>query len=164
MLVPTKYVPMMLDAGLSPKDAWLRVQGEIEANGEMVACAPLIDWLRLAITCYAVGQPSRLTIGYPNAPPMHSPTYMATLLNYCWQFVHSNITSLNVIPVAQDAQQIMLSLTALVSEQCLMRQDKQTRRADEKNKNPSSYFGADVLRLLRWCQVANETLLPNIWK
>jgi hypothetical protein len=62
------------------------------------------------------------------------------------------------------AQNIAQGLTALVSEQRLARQEDQNRRRADKNKNPSSYFGNDVLRLLRWCHVPDETLLPNVWK
>lgn len=82
---------------------------------------------------------------YPVAPP-HGDS--SQLLNYRWQFVRQDIPTLHITPVAQGAQQIGQGLSALVSEQRLMRQDEQTQQANEKNKNPSSYFRTDVLCLL----------------
>ena len=164
MFLPTKYVPLVLDLGLSPKNAWLRIRGSIEANGESAACAPLINWLRVAITCQAANLPSRLATVPPPAPVMQAPAHMATLLSYRWQLVSRDVPALNTAPVALGAQNIAQGLTALVSEQRLARQEDQNRRRADKNKNPCSYFGNDVLRLLRWCHVQDETLLPNVWK
>jgi hypothetical protein len=45
-----------------------------------------------------------------------------------------------------------------------MRKDEQTRPANKKSKNPSRYFGTDMLQLLRWCHVQDKTPLPDIWK
>jgi hypothetical protein len=164
MFIPTKYVPLVLDVGLTPKDAWLRIRGSMEANGEMLTGAPFIDWLPVALTSQAANQPLRLEIVPPTAPAMQSPAHMATLLSYRWQLVSRDIPALNTAPVALGAQNITQGLTALVSEQRLACQEDQTRRRADKNKNPSSYFGNDVLRLLRWCHVQDESLLPNVWK
>jgi hypothetical protein len=164
MLLPTKYVPRVLDMGLSPKDAWLRIQGSMEAHGEMLACAPLIDWLRVAMTRQVANQPSRLATGHPAGPPMQAPAHMITLLGYHFQLVTHDIPALNTSQVTQGAQNIAQGLTALVSEQRLARQDDQTQRRAEKKKSPSSFFGNDVLKLLRWCHVQDEELLPGICK
>jgi hypothetical protein len=164
VLLSRPYVPMVLNMGLSPKDAWLRIRGSMEAHDEMLACAPFIDWLRVALTRQAANQPSRLATGHPTAPPMQAPAHMATLLGYRFQLVTRDIPALNSSQVTQGAQNIAQGLTALVSEQRLVRQEDQTRRRAEKNKNPSSFFGNDVLKLLRWCHVQDKALLPDIWK
>jgi hypothetical protein len=165
MSIPTKYVPMVLGMGLSPKNAWLRIRGSMEAQGKMLACAPFINWLRLAMTSQAANLPSCLVvIAHPAAPGMPAPANMTMVLGYCWQLVSPDIPVLNTVLVAQGAHNIAQGLTMLVSKQKLASQEDLTRWRTEKNKNLSSYFENDVLRLLRWCHIQDKSLLPDIWK
>ncbi len=100
----------------------------MEAHSKMLACAPLINWLRVAMTCQAANLPSRLATIHPAAPPMQAPAHMATLLGYRFQLVTRDIPALNSSQVTQGAQHIAHGLTALVLGQRLARQEDQNRR------------------------------------
>jgi hypothetical protein len=55
ILVPFGYVHLLLQMPLMPRDAWIQLAGAIIANGNHETCAPLIDWIRAAITRQAEG-------------------------------------------------------------------------------------------------------------
>ena len=61
-VVPHRYAQLLLAQSLTPCEAWLRVKGAIAAAGQMAECAPLIDWLRVALTCSNNDQPVFLVI------------------------------------------------------------------------------------------------------
>jgi hypothetical protein len=45
ILVPFRYVRLLLQTPLTPKEAWIQVAGAVMADGNHVACAPLINCL-----------------------------------------------------------------------------------------------------------------------
>jgi hypothetical protein len=91
----------------------------MEAHNKMLACAPFMNGLRVALTRQAANQPPCLAPGHPVALPMQAPAHMATLLGYRFQLVTCDIPALNSSQVTQGAQNIAQGLTALVSEQRL---------------------------------------------
>ena len=61
MVVSNKYVVPFLNAGMTPREAYTLIHGMVQQEGNGVACGPLLDWLRVAITrCEANGYPRTL--------------------------------------------------------------------------------------------------------
>jgi hypothetical protein len=88
MYLPAKYVPMLLDANLSPCDAWIFLCNNIETNKEHQDCVPLIEWLHVTLTRQAALLPLQLLTDFPVTPPMlASPANMSAFINYRWRFV-----------------------------------------------------------------------------
>jgi hypothetical protein len=50
MYVPGKYLPLLMARRLTPKEALLMINTEAIAQNEQDTLAPLIDWLRVAVT------------------------------------------------------------------------------------------------------------------
>jgi hypothetical protein len=44
-LVPSRYLGLLFNQGLTPRQAWERLRGSLVTNGHDVACTPLVDWL-----------------------------------------------------------------------------------------------------------------------
>lgn len=164
MLIPSKYLPMVLDEGITPKQAWLRIRGSMVAHGDADSCQPLIDWLRVALTSHQQdNQPSRLVMTPPPAPPFPTPTDAATFTNYRWGFVNQDHPNLRATPMTAGAQQIAAGLSSLVTEQRTQRLADDARRQRDRNKSPSDYFGTGLRRLMRWCQVLSDQDLPPVY-
>jgi hypothetical protein len=90
ILVPFCYVRLLLQTPLTPKEAWVQVAGAIIADGNHESCAPLIDWLRAAITRQAKGQASRVQIVHPTIPLM-----LPALIKQRWKLVLSDVPALS---------------------------------------------------------------------
>jgi hypothetical protein len=50
MYVPPKYVPIVANRRLTPKESWFELVGTIRADGAEEDCMELIDWCALAAT------------------------------------------------------------------------------------------------------------------
>jgi hypothetical protein len=50
MYVPGKYLPLMLDRRMTPKEALLAIHAEATSQNEQLSLKPLLDWLRVAVT------------------------------------------------------------------------------------------------------------------
>lgn len=70
MIVPNEFVRPFLSVGMRPREAYQLLKGLIDQGGHAVACEPLIDWLRVAMTRRAVNGPPRTAI-----PPLGTPMY-----------------------------------------------------------------------------------------
>jgi hypothetical protein len=90
MLVPFRYVRILLQRPLTPREAWVQVAGAIYNDGTQEACSPLLDWLRVAITRQGDALPSRLQQVHPSIPLM-----LPTLVQRRWQLVISDLPALS---------------------------------------------------------------------
>jgi hypothetical protein len=163
MAIPPRYVTILLENSLSPRDAWLRLKGAIETAGQMAACAPLINWLRIALTRPAANTASRLCNPYPAAPTMQAPTAMAALTSYRWALIQRDLPTLGTSAIHQGAQHIASSLGTLIADQRAARQEDAARRARDSIKTPDSYYGGSIITLLRWHQVGQSAQLSPLW-
>jgi hypothetical protein len=163
MAVPPRFVTILLENSLSPRDAWIRLKGAIETAGQMAACEPLIDWLRVALTRPAANTVSRLCHEYPAAPTMQAPADMATLTAYRWALVQRDLPTLGTNAIHQGAQHIASSLGTLIADQRVARQEDAARRTRDATKTPDSYYGGSIITLLRWHQVGQSAQLSPIW-
>jgi hypothetical protein len=160
MLVPFRYVRLLLERPLTPREAWVQVAGAIYNDGTQDACAALLDWFRVALTRQAEGQPSRLQQEHPRVPLM-----LPALVQRRWQLVLADLPALSEGATLLAAGHVIASsLNALVSDNREFRNADEARRTQNSTRTPEKCFGrTGVLKLLRLCQVPTSDNLPDMW-
>jgi hypothetical protein len=159
MLVPFRYVRLLLERPLTLREAWVQVAGAIYNDGAHDACAPLLDWFRVALTRQAEGQPSRLQQEHPRVPLM-----LPALVQRRWQLVLADLLALSEGATLAAGHVIASSLNALVSDNREFRNADEARREQNSTRTPEKCFGrSGVLKLLRLCQVPTSDSLPDMW-
>jgi hypothetical protein len=161
MLLPFRYVRILLPRPLTPREAWIQLAGAIYTDRKQEACAPLIDWLRAALTRQADGLASRVQLAeHPRIPLM-----LPTLVKRRWQLVLSDLPALSPGATLVAGTAIATSLNALVTDNREFRLADELRREQEKTRTPEKCFGRiGVLKLLRLCHVTNASELPEMWQ
>jgi hypothetical protein len=148
ILVPFRYVRILLQRPLTPQEAWVQVAGAIYNDGLHEECSPLIDWLQVAMTRQGEGQPSRLS----------------ALVQRRWQVVVTDLPALSAGATLAAGHVIASSLNALVSDNREFRNADEVRREQSSARTPEKCFGrTGVLKLLRLCQVTTADTLPEMW-
>lgn len=147
MLVPFRYVRLLLQCALTPREAWVQLAGALFNENNTVSYQPLIDWLRVALVRQGDGQPFRLAKPLPNVP-----LAMPVFMEWRWVMVLRDLPSLGRVPALGTNIAIATHLGELVAD---MRQncvDDKTRRATESARMPEKYYGmVGVAKLLRTC-------------
>lgn len=163
VVVPNEYVRPFLGVGMRPRDAYTTLHGIISQGGQEIACEPLLDWLRVALTRRAQDALPR-TVVPPLLVPMYAPPDVhQVFLAYRRDIAHRDLPLLSTSAQAQGAQVIANSLSTLVHEQRLAREEAaDQRRAKEARKTPGEYYGVLLERLMRWAHVSDEADLPSI--
>jgi hypothetical protein len=159
--VPPKYIHFFLANPLPPREAWEQVRGQIVVDTNEADCIALIDFFRAALVRSQANQPPVLEVALPTAPLAD-----ATLLNHRRRHVlERDFPALNrALPTLQQ-NQIATQLGVLVQENRTAREAAQLQKEVDKNKPLSSLLGEEgVATLLRIANVANELLLPPIWR
>jgi hypothetical protein len=159
MLVPFRYVRILLERPLTPREAWVQVAGAIYNDGAQVACEPLLDWLRVAITRQGENQASRLQQEHPRVPLM-----LPALVQRRWQLIITDLPALSSGATMAAGHVIASSLNALVSDNREFRTADEARREQSSARTPEKCFGRNgVLKLLRLCHVTTSDNLPDMW-
>jgi hypothetical protein len=159
MLVPFRYVRILLQRPLTPREAWVQLAGAIYNDGVQDACAPLLDWLRVAITWQGENQASRLQQEHPRVPLM-----LPALIQRRWQLIINDLPVLSAGATFAAGQMIATSLNALVADNREFRNADEIRREQNSARTPEKCFGrTGVLKLLRLCQVPAAENLPDMW-
>lgn len=73
MFIPNKYLTMVMEQGLTPREAWLRIRAAIVTAGEEATMQPLINWLRVALTCPAANTLPRQCVVPPASQLLATP-------------------------------------------------------------------------------------------
>jgi hypothetical protein len=159
MLVPFRYVRILLQRPLTPREAWVQLAGAIYNDGNQIACEPLLDWLRVAITRQGELQASRLQQEHPRVPLM-----LPTLVQRRWQLIITDLPALSSGATMAAGHVIASSLNALVADNREFRTADEARREQSSARTPEKCFGRNgVLKLLRLCQVPTSEDLPDMW-
>jgi hypothetical protein len=158
--VPPAYVPLFLAGNLSPREAWMAVQGQIVIDNRSQECSVLVDYLRAALTISGLDQPPVLAIVPPTAPLAD-----AILLDHrranC---LEQDFPSLNAALPRLQQNQIAVELGNLVADNRTSRENDRIRRDSERVKPLSEFIGEQgVFTLLRIVGVQAEVQLPTIW-
>jgi hypothetical protein len=159
MYVPPKYVPILLAHSLTPREAWTRVRGAIVADQATVACAPLLDWLRIACTLRLGQQVPILQQPFPMVPLAD-----ADLQSHRLALLRNDLPGRFALQLPQgDAFQVAAAIGALASEQRDARAETLARVTADNNKTPTGRWGPHLTKLLRIAQVATVAELAPIW-
>jgi hypothetical protein len=159
MLVPFRYVRLLLQRPLTPREAWVQVAGAIYNDGAQESCLVLLDWFRVALTRQGEGLASRLQQEHPQVPLM-----LPELVQRRWQLVTNDLPALQPGASLAAGQVIASSLNALVADNREFRIADEARREQSNARTPEKCFGrTGVLKLLRLCQVPTSTNLPDMW-
>ena len=157
--VPPAYVPLFLAKPLTPREAWDIIKSQIYTDQRQVACTPLLDYLRCALTRTQLGLPPVLAIDPPTVP-MAPPL----LLDRRRAIIETDFPILNVNLAQIQQNQIAGQLGLLVTETRASREAETSRRAVEKNKTASQFLGAvGALRLMRYTNVHNADGFSHFW-
>jgi hypothetical protein len=159
MYVPPRYVTLFLENDLTPREGYETFLAAATANNDVGDCAPLLQWMRLALTRTAVGQASTLA-----RPPPTVPLADATLIEHRWSFVVRDLPVLDPSQVQHGAHYIAASIGALAHEQRVARHEDQLRRVADSTKTPQAHFGTAIRTILRLCQVSHESMLPPLYR
>jgi hypothetical protein len=158
--IPHRYMRYFVSGPLTPRLAWEIVGADIANNNDQVACAPLLNFIRLACTRNAAGDTAsplaRAVLDVPLAD--------AALIQHRTELIAHKLPGLNSTPILAAGQQVAQSLGELVAEQRQSRQDMVDRHTAITLKTIEEYFGASTHTLLRVCQVANSSLLPPVYQ
>jgi hypothetical protein len=136
----------------------LPARPDILSHNDAISCATLLTFLRLACIRNAAGD----TASPLACPELSVPLADTVLVQHCTELIAHKLPGLNRTPVLAAGQQAAQSLGELVvAEQRAARQDQLDRHLNSTLKTIEEYFGASTHTLLRICQVANSTALPN---
>jgi hypothetical protein len=165
VVVPNCYVRPFLTTGLAPVQAYTLLHGMIMQDGNGVACAPLLDWLRTTLTHRAAMAYPRTCVEPLSAPTFGSPGDQQRFASYRLEILHQDFPHLRPGTHHSSAVLIAQGITALTDEQRLARYEAQQHRADRSvAKTPSEHFGVLFDRLMRWCHAITEADLPPIYE
>jgi hypothetical protein len=165
VVVPNSYVRPFLATGLPPIQAYTLLHGMITQDGNAVACAPLLDWLRTTLTRRAVLDFPRTCVEPLSTPTFQSPLDQQGFSSYRLGIFHQDFPHLTPGNHHNSAVLIAQGITALTDEQRLARYEAHQHRADRTAaKTPSGHFGVLIDRLMRWCQALTEADLPPIYE
>jgi hypothetical protein len=165
IVVPNRYTTPLLCVGMAPKAAYLSISGMIHQDGNEVACAPLLEWLRHTVTRRAPNMPP-ITCSPPlTTPPFLNPQDQQAFSMYRSGIVHQDLPLLMPGVTHNSAVLIAQGITALTDEQRLARQEASVHcQAKDTPKLPSEHFGVLMERVMRWCHAASEADLPEIYE
>jgi hypothetical protein len=165
IIVPNRYAAPFLITGMKPKQAYQALSTMISQDNQTIACEPLLDWLRVALTKRGGANPLPVTCTSPLAPPLFvSPQDQQLFAAYRLSVVHADFPHLGSGQAQTNAAAVAHGLAALTNEHRLSRQIQEQQIANKDNpKLPSDYFGVQLDKLMRWTQVASEADLPQIY-
>ena len=165
MVVPNRYAAPFLTTGMPPRQAFLALEGMIQQEHQEVACAPLLEWLRLTLTTRTGAQASPITCTTPFVgPAFYNPQDQQEFLAYRISVLHQDFPHLRPGQLHNSAVLIAQGISDLTSEQRLARHEAHQQRALRDAKTtPAEHFGLILPRIMRLCQVANEADLPPIY-
>jgi hypothetical protein len=150
--IPPKYVPLFLAKPLSPREAWVTVQSQIEIDDNTNSCMALTKFLKATITHSTANAQPVVAVADPNVPLADD-----LLLTRQRKIIENDFPLLNVNLATIQQKEIAGQLGLLVNETRVSREAETTRRALEKVGN------VNLVKLLRYCNLAATIALPTFW-
>jgi hypothetical protein len=162
--LPPRYVPMAIGMTLTPRQAWERIGGAIRtgehADTEVVACAPLLDWLKSSCTVHEDGDANTKSEApsYPYPPE-------GDLIKHRADLIKLDLPGL--FPSQEGAmpgtREVVGALNNLTEEQRLSRQEANQRTQQASEKTPTTYYGSATVVLNRYTHTSTVAALPPIY-
>ena len=165
IVVPNRYVTPFLTTGMTPRQAYQTVSAMITQDNQVVACEPLLDWLRVTMTKRGGANPLPVTCALPlSSPTFTTPQAQQQFFAYRLAIIHHDFPHLGAGQAHNNAAVVAQGLAALTQEHRMTRQLQEQQIANKDTlKKPSDYFGVQLEKLMRWTQVASEADLPQIY-
>jgi hypothetical protein len=159
MLVPPRYVPLVINRRLSPRQLWVELSTAIRNNDDEVACAPLINWMKHALTRHNTGRPTASSV-----PPLAH----EALIIHRNEFLMRLLTGSDPSRATGDPNAARMSnyIRDAMGEQRIARNEQRYRyEASRAPKSPSQYWPAESCAdLMLLCGVEHEDALPELWR
>jgi hypothetical protein len=160
--IPPSYAALILKlSDRSPQNILKIVGRKVVADGLVVECISTLEWLRVALTRAAPGQPSILALPAPTPAPMHPKLTTAR-----WRKVQADLPHLGQLPILQGASQIAGQIGSGINEFITWRAEELSRRdldKAEKAGTPRKKWEHCLAELLRLTGCAAPEDLPDIW-
>ena len=164
MFIPNRYINLLLEHdGMTPREAWLRIRGAIINDGLAAECEMLLDWFRVALTRRHAGVASPMVQEPPLTQPLTDIRESNIFQKFRGDIVDHDHPNLRTNQVTAGAHMVAQGLTDIATQTRLQRESDEARRLAEAQKTPADLFPTGLPKLLRWCQVASENLLPPIY-
>jgi hypothetical protein len=163
MLVPPCYAPLVINRRLSPRQLWIKLSTAIRNNNDELQCAPLVNWMKHALTRHNTDRPTAVLLA-PPVPPLADESFM----------LHQNAFLVRLLPGSDptrltgdpNAARMDNYIRDAVDEQCLARNEQRDRyEASRAPKSPAQYWPAESCSdLMLLCGVEHEDELPELWQ
>jgi hypothetical protein len=163
MLLPPRYAPLVINRRLSPRQLWVELSTAIRNNDDEVGCAPLINWMKHALTRHNTGRPTAVLLTSP-VPPLADEALI----------IHRNEFLMRLLPGSDpsratgdpNAARIANYIRDAVEEQRIARNEQRDRyEASRAPKSPAQYWPAESCAdLMLLCGVEHEDELPELWR
>ena len=164
MYLPPKYIHLVLERHLTPRQAWEIIGGAVRQEPQQVQqhLKPILDWLTGACTKFA-----NTDVPIVRLPPPPAPVpYTTGLQDHHSDLVNRDLPNLqlpgNNDPAAA-TQPVVDAVNNLAAELVRTRNEEAVRRAADKTKTPSDYFGDNIITLLRYTHAPDAVQLPPLY-
>lgn len=162
MYVPPKYLKLVINRRLSPRELWTDLACAIADDGNLVSCRNLVDW----ILCAGV----RPGPNAESASPLAAPTVPlgdAALYEHRRRIQYQQLRDPRADPTPTNAAnaQMFALMGQVVTEQRLTREGAEAHRAmgGRTTKTPTTFWYDNLPQLLFLCGVDTEAELPRLW-
>jgi len=160
-MVPTAYIPLVIDRSHTPKELWTTLRGAINTDGLDQACKPLINFLRACLTRPAVNELSPLALAAASLPIVVA--LDPDLIAHCRRILVEDFPHFsNAVSQAQ-ANLVSQGIHALTQEVHMTRVEMREQREKDRNKTFESSYPASYQKLLQYAQVTNGAALQPVW-
>jgi hypothetical protein len=162
MYLPPKYAPIALaNPTMTPRKAWESIAGLIrtgdDADVQVQALQPLLDWIRAACTKVAPNTDHPLISEAPSYP--HPP--VPSLDRAIEARLKRDLPG--ILPDTGPQTSTTQAINHLTTEMLRVNQDGVLREQQSKAKTPESYYGQGVVILCRVTYATTVNTLPEMY-
>ena len=164
MIIPHRYVSLVLNTNLTPRQAWDRIYPALTRDNKVDECRPLLNFLKAALTLHAPNNVQAVAREWPVLPRPPN----AKLFAYFRQHLQTDLPDAflpNRTPDATGTHQIATAVGQLADETRLSREADAARHTRKEAGNTiQDIFGdVGVQNLMRLCHVLQGPALPDVY-
>lgn len=159
MHVPPKYIPILVNQRLTPRELWDQLLISLEEEGDINTCRELVDWV--VATCFRTAPGGR---SHTLRPPPAVPQSDAALFQHRRRVLHHQLPALSTRNALQpDHVQLYATMGQILNETrqaTIAAADRATTRTP---KTPAAVWTVSLPGLMRLCNVEQVEDLPPLW-
>jgi hypothetical protein len=156
---PPKYVPLILGARLTPREAWTTLAGAIIADGNQVQCSDLLDYLRAAL----IAEDGGSNVGWERPPVLHTDEPMRHRFA---ARINAELPGRDTARVTAESQSSLLArqLEAFDRRTVSMSRDTTTAiQAQREPKTPSRKYATMISSIYKRMGGDDDQCLPDLY-